>query len=238
MRGRGGADAGPRRRGLSAREIERRMEARGMAAESISGLFLTHEHHDHCRGALVFASRWDCPSTPPPARRRAIGLEGDLFPPSCASARPRDADRTSSSAPSRPRTTPASRSPTPSARETREWSSPRPRLRAGRPRRAPARGHDADGRDQPRPRHAARRAVHVAPEAAGGRPPRPPVEPGVRGREAQAATGCAGSSLPPLPHQQHARAGRAVLARTLERCGWNVPFEIADQIRGLEAFDA
>ena len=31
---------------------------------------------------------------------------------------------------------------------------------------------------------------------------------------------------------------RAVLARTLERCGWNVPFEIADQIRGLEAFDA
>jgi len=31
---------------------------------------------------------------------------------------------------------------------------------------------------------------------------------------------------------------RAVLARALERCGWSVPFEIADQIRGLEAFDA
>jgi phosphoribosyl 1,2-cyclic phosphodiesterase len=31
---------------------------------------------------------------------------------------------------------------------------------------------------------------------------------------------------------------RAVLSHALERCGWDVPFQIADQIRGLEAFDA
>ena len=30
----------------------------------------------------------------------------------------------------------------------------------------------------------------------------------------------------------------AVLARAIERSGWDVPFEIADQIRGVEAFDA
>ena len=47
--------------GLSAREIERRMEARGIAAETISALFLTHEHNDHSSGALVFSQRWECP---------------------------------------------------------------------------------------------------------------------------------------------------------------------------------
>jgi phosphoribosyl 1,2-cyclic phosphodiesterase len=31
---------------------------------------------------------------------------------------------------------------------------------------------------------------------------------------------------------------RAMLTRLVERSGWNVPFSIADQIQGLEAFDA
>ncbi len=31
---------------------------------------------------------------------------------------------------------------------------------------------------------------------------------------------------------------RAVLARALERSGYDVPFDIAEQIKGLEAFDA
>ncbi len=31
---------------------------------------------------------------------------------------------------------------------------------------------------------------------------------------------------------------RAMLARAIERSGWHVPFEIAEQIEGLEAFDA
>jgi hypothetical protein len=31
---------------------------------------------------------------------------------------------------------------------------------------------------------------------------------------------------------------RAMLVRLVERSGWNVPFEIADQIKGVEAFDA
>jgi phosphoribosyl 1,2-cyclic phosphodiesterase len=67
--------------GLSAREIERRMEARGIGPESIAALFLTHEHNDHSSGALVFASRWDCPVYTTVGTASAIGLEGDLFTP-------------------------------------------------------------------------------------------------------------------------------------------------------------
>ena len=29
-----------------------------------------------------------------------------------------------------------------------------------------------------------------------------------------------------------------MLARAIERSGWDVPFDIAEQIEGLEAFDA
>ena len=47
--------------GLSAREIERRLEARSIPPESIAAVFLTHEHNDHSRGAPVFTARWDCP---------------------------------------------------------------------------------------------------------------------------------------------------------------------------------
>ena len=67
--------------GLSAREIERRMAARGIAPESIVGLLLTHEHNDHSSGALVFAARWDCPVYTTVGTASAIGLEGDLFTP-------------------------------------------------------------------------------------------------------------------------------------------------------------
>ena len=67
--------------GLSAREIERRMAARGIAPESITALFLTHEHNDHSSGALVFGTRWDCPVYATVGTASAIGLEGDLFTP-------------------------------------------------------------------------------------------------------------------------------------------------------------
>jgi phosphoribosyl 1,2-cyclic phosphodiesterase len=67
--------------GLSAREIERRMEKRGMAAESIAAIFLTHEHNDHSSGAAVFTARWDCPLYTTAGTAEAIGLAGDLFTP-------------------------------------------------------------------------------------------------------------------------------------------------------------
>ena len=67
--------------GLSAREIERRMARRGIAAETIAALFLTHEHNDHSSGAAVWVRRWDCPIYATAGTAAAIGLEGDLFTP-------------------------------------------------------------------------------------------------------------------------------------------------------------
>jgi phosphoribosyl 1,2-cyclic phosphodiesterase len=67
--------------GLSAREIERRMEKRGMAPDTIAALFVTHEHHDHSSGAAVWVRRWDCPVYATAGTASAIGLEGDLFTP-------------------------------------------------------------------------------------------------------------------------------------------------------------
>jgi phosphoribosyl 1,2-cyclic phosphodiesterase len=67
--------------GLSGREIERRLRARGMDPESIAGVFVTHEHSDHSSGALAFSSRWGCPVFTTPGTADAIGLYGDLFSP-------------------------------------------------------------------------------------------------------------------------------------------------------------
>jgi phosphoribosyl 1,2-cyclic phosphodiesterase len=67
--------------GLSAREIERRMERHGIPAESIAAVFLTHEHNDHSSGAAVFTARWECPLYATSGTASAIGLEGDLFTP-------------------------------------------------------------------------------------------------------------------------------------------------------------
>src|SRR6185503_1175810 len=67
--------------GLSAREIERRMVARGIEPETIRGIFITHEHGDHSSGALVFSARWQCPIFTTAGTADAIGLEGDLFSP-------------------------------------------------------------------------------------------------------------------------------------------------------------
>jgi phosphoribosyl 1,2-cyclic phosphodiesterase len=67
--------------GLSAREIERRLVARGLSAESIAAVFVTHEHQDHSSGALVFSTRFGCPVFATGGTASAIGLEGDLFSP-------------------------------------------------------------------------------------------------------------------------------------------------------------
>lgn len=44
--------------GFPRRVLARRLEAAGIAPESISALVLTHEHHDHARGAASSARRW------------------------------------------------------------------------------------------------------------------------------------------------------------------------------------
>jgi phosphoribosyl 1,2-cyclic phosphodiesterase len=67
--------------GLSGREIERRMRDRGMEPESISGVFVSHEHNDHSSGALAFSTRWSCPIYATDGTAHALGLEGDLFSP-------------------------------------------------------------------------------------------------------------------------------------------------------------
>ncbi|MDQ6894342.1 MAG: MBL fold metallo-hydrolase [Acidobacteriota bacterium] len=67
--------------GLSGREIEKRLRARAMEPESIAGIFITHEHHDHSSGALAFSTRWGCPVFTTPGTASALGLEGDLFSP-------------------------------------------------------------------------------------------------------------------------------------------------------------
>lgn len=67
--------------GLSAKEIEKRLVARGLAPDSISAIFLTHEHGDHSIGALTFAERFSCSIYATAGTAAALGLEGNLFSP-------------------------------------------------------------------------------------------------------------------------------------------------------------
>jgi phosphoribosyl 1,2-cyclic phosphodiesterase len=66
--------------GFSCKEIERRLERVGLAGASFSGLVITHEHGDHCRGARVFARRHRVPvfATAGTFARLRLG-EGGLF---------------------------------------------------------------------------------------------------------------------------------------------------------------
>ncbi len=76
--------------GLSAREIERRLKARGIEPETITALFVTHEHYDHSSGALLFSARWGCPIFTTAGTATALDLEGDLFSPFVRIAAGRD----------------------------------------------------------------------------------------------------------------------------------------------------
>lgn len=67
--------------GLSAKEIEKRLAARGYAPGSIQGIFVTHEHGDHSYGALTFAARFGCSLFATAGTADALGLEGNLFSP-------------------------------------------------------------------------------------------------------------------------------------------------------------
>jgi phosphoribosyl 1,2-cyclic phosphodiesterase len=60
--------------GLSSRELARRLEAAGVAPESLSGILLTHEHHDHSRGTERFSSRHRVPVLCVPETLEAMNL--------------------------------------------------------------------------------------------------------------------------------------------------------------------
>ena len=47
--------------GFSGRQMERRLDSIEVAPDSISALFITHEHRDHTQGMGVFARRWNVP---------------------------------------------------------------------------------------------------------------------------------------------------------------------------------
>jgi phosphoribosyl 1,2-cyclic phosphodiesterase len=67
--------------GLSAKELEKRLAARGIDAETIRAIFITHEHGDHSIGALTFAARFGCSLFATAGTAAALGLEGNLFSP-------------------------------------------------------------------------------------------------------------------------------------------------------------
>ena len=67
--------------GLSARETEKRLVGRGVAPQTVSAIFLTHEHGDHSTGALTFAERFGCSIYATLGTAAALGLEGNLFSP-------------------------------------------------------------------------------------------------------------------------------------------------------------
>lgn len=47
--------------GLSAREMEYRLNLLGQSPEEIDAILLSHEHSDHCRGAGILSRRYDIP---------------------------------------------------------------------------------------------------------------------------------------------------------------------------------
>lgn len=63
--------------GFSCREIERRLSRVGAGTDGFVGLVLTHEHHDHVRGAVRFARRRRVPIWATRGTIEAAGLEAE-----------------------------------------------------------------------------------------------------------------------------------------------------------------
>ncbi|MDF1555454.1 MAG: MBL fold metallo-hydrolase, partial [Deferrisomatales bacterium] len=64
--------------GLPGRQIEQRLAARGLDAESVAAVVVTHEHRDHISGVGVWGRRYGVPVYMTPACRR--GAEKMLGP--------------------------------------------------------------------------------------------------------------------------------------------------------------
>jgi phosphoribosyl 1,2-cyclic phosphodiesterase len=63
--------------GLSARELERRLECAGVPPELVMGIALTHEHGDHAMGATRFAARHRIPVIASLGTWQAVARGGD-----------------------------------------------------------------------------------------------------------------------------------------------------------------
>jgi phosphoribosyl 1,2-cyclic phosphodiesterase len=228
--------------GLSAKEIERRMAARGIAAETIAALFLTHEHNDHSSGAPVFVRRWDCPVYATAGTAAAIGLEGDLFTPYVrvlagrdahvgdlgfrALATPHDAAESVAYA------FESNDSRMVIASDLGRAEEPFVDFLRGATTLMVEMNHDEDMlRDGPYTWPLKKRISggygHLSNAQSAGAIFRAA---GPRLRRVVATHLSRTNNTPELV--------RALLQRALERSGWNVPFDIADQIKGVEAFDA
>jgi phosphoribosyl 1,2-cyclic phosphodiesterase len=228
--------------GLSAREIERRMTRRGIEPDTIAAIFLTHEHNDHSSGAAVFTARWDCPLYTTSGTAEAIGLAGDLFTPFVriqpgregrigelgfrAFATPHDAAESVAYSFESEDARLVIASDLGRAEEgfvdfLREATTLMLEM-----------NHDEDMlRDGPYTWPLKRRISgglgHLSNAQSADAIRR---SSGPKRRRIVATHLSRTNNTPELV--------RAMLARAIERSGWDVPFEIAEQIQGLEAFDA
>ena len=64
--------------GLSARAVSHRLDAIGVAAESLDAVLVTHEHRDHCQGLGPFVRRYSLPVYIHPDTLSALGDIGKL----------------------------------------------------------------------------------------------------------------------------------------------------------------
>ncbi|MDE1141407.1 MBL fold metallo-hydrolase [Paraburkholderia tropica] len=61
--------------GFSAKEVERRLARAGLAADTLSGILITHEHSDHIGSALTLARRWSIPLYMSWGTAQAVGAD-------------------------------------------------------------------------------------------------------------------------------------------------------------------
>ena len=60
--------------GLGPRELADRLLSIGVDPSSLHGVFLSHEHNDHARGAMSFSRKWGVPVRGTEGTRKAVGL--------------------------------------------------------------------------------------------------------------------------------------------------------------------
>ena len=73
--------------GFSSKELQRRAVAAGIDLASLCGIALTHEHHDHARGALRLARHFEVPVLASPGTWAGIRRGGSTGPESAVETR-------------------------------------------------------------------------------------------------------------------------------------------------------